>query len=763
MSERNLPIKVVMPRIDDIRKNIGMSKHTFFCDVTEDLQNQMINKLEKLSEFYKNIFKENDKIPAIGKIKVKQEAIAKTHKPAGFCKKCPIIGAGDLDEIYIKITKKSIDETIDLVRRLHSEEIRANLTAIDDITPITAEDRISKEIFEIETAKEFDKIKEKIKIRLFNFGNEFDNEVIYNYVKVKLEELGLGKKCKLIQFGSNIKFLKVEVQSFDDVLKLGEINGIKKVDFFQEYTLKQEDNRKCELDNDIKFKQGVDSNSIIGIIDGGISKDNPYLNNSIYAREEYVPQEYQNPSHGTFIASTIQYGDYLNDIVETDNRSFKFLDVVAIPNSDSSFGYTDTIGEDELMTIISEVIEKYHDVVKVWNLSIGIPNKVCDGNISDLAIFCDYIQDKYGVQFIISSGNYVEYPFRSWPPQNNILEADRIISPADSIRAITAGSIAYLESADSIVKRNEPSPFSRRGPGANYIVKPDVVDYGGNCRANGSCTNLGVKGMNNIGEIVEGIGTSYSAPRITKKFANILSDLQDENLLLSKAMLIHSARMNSRSILDQNTENIKYYGFGMPSNNSSDILMCSENDITLVFKQEITQGSHLELLDFPFPASLIDSNNKCHGEICMTLVYNPPLNADYGKEYCRTNIDVSFGTYKYEEDGKMKFTGQVPLEKNWDSKFEKAQVENGFKWSPVKSYYRKISKKGIDRNNGWKLRINMSPRYNEQVMPQEFVLIVTIKDPTNTFDIYTDVVSELRAQGYVVNDLSLKQQLRHRQ
>lgn len=49
-------------------------------------------------------------------------------------------------------------------------------------------------------------------------------------------------------------------------------------------------------------------------------------------------------------------------------------------------------------------------------------------------------------------------------------ERDRIISLADSVRAITVGSIALYETVDSIVKTNEPSPFSRRGPGANYIV-----------------------------------------------------------------------------------------------------------------------------------------------------------------------------------------------------------------------------------------------------------------------------------------------------
>ena len=65
----------------------------------------------------------------------------------------------------------------------------------------------------------------------------------------------------------------------------------------------------------------------------------------------------------------------------------------------------------------------------------------------------------------------------------------------------------------------------------------------------------------------------------------------DKDLLLAKAMIIHSARMNSRELLEQDQDNIKYYGFGMPSINVSDILHCSEDEVTLVFKQKVTAGT----------------------------------------------------------------------------------------------------------------------------------------------------------------------------
>ena len=93
-------------------------------------------------------------------------------------------------------------------------------------------------------------------------------------------------------------------------------------------------------------------------------------------------------------------------------------------------------------------------------------------------------------------------------------------------------------------------------------------------------------------------------------------------MLLAKAMIIHSARMNFRDSLEQNPNNIKYYGFGMPAVDVQDILQCGQDEITLVFRQKIAQGTHLEMFNFPYPKSLIH-DGKCFGEIGMTLAYNP--------------------------------------------------------------------------------------------------------------------------------------------
>lgn len=469
-----------------------------------------------------------------------------------------------------------------MVKNPPSQKFQANMTAIVDIQPIKPEEKISATLQAI-AQEDFNSIKKAIKLKIFDFDDDFDNTQIWEYVIRKLQLFHFENKYEIISYGDQIKFLKIEVTSYDDIIKLASINGVKTVGFFQEYSLPRDDFSVIEIQNilDAEYR---DSDVTIGIIDGGISEDNPFLKPYIVVREEYVSKIYQNPKHATFIASTIQYGNILNNISASEAYRFKFVDIVAIPNSDKDFGLTDSITEDDLMEIIEDVMDKYSESTKIWNLSLGIENKPCDGSMSDLGIFLDYIQDKYHVQFFVSSGNVNSRPLRNWPPQKGIGEHDRLISPADSVRAITVGSVALFDSTDSIVKFNEPSPFSRRGPGANYIVKPDIVDYGGNFSTSYKIDGLGVNGLDPLGKIIEGNGTSYSTPRSLQKYASIYEGMIEPDLLLAKAMLIHSARMNSRELLDEHPDNIKYYGFGIPSANTQDILQCSQDCVTLVFK-----------------------------------------------------------------------------------------------------------------------------------------------------------------------------------
>ena len=233
MKEKNLPIKLVMQKAEDTKSNDPGGKVTFFGEVTNELQTAIEGKFEQVLNFYQDVFNENEFVPAVGRITVKPEAIAKSHKPNDLCRKCTIIGSEDLGEIFIKVSAKSIKDTIKLVRNPPSKKFRANLTAVDDISPITSDEKISKSITQLVEQNAFDSIKRRIKVKLFDFDDEFDNTQIMDYVFKKFDEYGFGDNYEVITYGSSIMYIRVEVETYDDIVKLAGINGVKTVDFFQ--------------------------------------------------------------------------------------------------------------------------------------------------------------------------------------------------------------------------------------------------------------------------------------------------------------------------------------------------------------------------------------------------------------------------------------------------------------------------------------------------------------------------------------------------
>ena len=322
MSKKHLPIKVVYQKKTDTRRNKGGGTVKFFGKVTPELQRNISDKFSYILEFYQDVFEENRLVPAVGKITVKQEAIAKSHKPNDLCRMCPIIGGGGLDEIYIKLTPESIQETISLVKDPPTKRFQANLTTITDIQPIHAAEKISESLLIISAQGGFDTIQKKIKIKLFDFCNELDNTQIETYVMQKLLGLNLADTPELIAYGESIKYIKVSVSRYEDIQRIATINGVKTIDFFRSYTLPKGMEISSEAENCFReeaCESTRDSDVCIGIIDGGISENNTLLAPYITDRRIYIAPEYQNNDHATFIASIIQYGNELNRIPHTTN------------------------------------------------------------------------------------------------------------------------------------------------------------------------------------------------------------------------------------------------------------------------------------------------------------------------------------------------------------------------------------------------------------------------------------------------------------
>jgi hypothetical protein len=298
-------------------------------------------------------------------------------------------------------------------------------------------------------------------------------------------------------------------------------------------------------------------------------------------------------------------------------------------------------------------------------------------------------------------------------------------------------------------KLNEPSAFSRHGAGPNYVIKPDLVHYGGACSLDLSHVS-GIRSINGRGS-AENLGTSFSAPFVSKTLAQIYHQITPSpSPVLARALLTHNARdPRTKGRVPDGEEN--FLGFGLPSA-SLDCLECTPYSSTLVFDDVLRPGYYLEWDNFPYPASL-QRDGRYFGEIWMTVAFIPERGARWGSEYCETHIDAHFGVYRdnvSHETGEItsKFVGLVPPEhKNPGVLYESYQVEKLRKWAPVRTYYGNLGSNG-ERGDRWRLMVRLLTRHGiedaESFKPQPFSLIVTICDPEKKASVYDEMARSVR-------------------
>ena len=82
------------------------------------------------------------------------------------------------------------------------------MTAVLNVQPIFPQDKVTNELSEMSQQGKFDSIKTRIKIKVFDFNDEFDNSQIFEYVMRKLAALGLSENHEIITYGNQIKYIK---------------------------------------------------------------------------------------------------------------------------------------------------------------------------------------------------------------------------------------------------------------------------------------------------------------------------------------------------------------------------------------------------------------------------------------------------------------------------------------------------------------------------------------------------------------------------
>jgi serine protease AprX len=755
-----LPIKLIMPKQGTERKiPPGGAPPKPFRTVDDKYRSGLSNQVTALRSAIVPQIRHTDAAPV--RVKLLPKAAAKSHRPEHLFSHdtCPIIGAGRLGEIFVKATTAGLDHLTETIKNNSSERVKKELSCVESIEPVTPAYRrkgldpqdILRKSPRSRKGKGF-----MTRVRLFNFGADDDQPKLVR----DFENSCRKRDLQISQQGYSASSMTyaVECRSVEDVDALSRVVGVRSIMHMPLIrTIRPRMFNPEPLPQLLTRDDVTGDFPVVVVVDSGISDQLPELEGWVVGRDSQVAPEYQNTDHGTFVAGLICWGSHLNPtIAGLNDGPCGVFDLQVIPNLDPDKGDTLALMESEFLVSLESALHEHANEYKVWNLSLGTDTTCSLDEFSTLAEELDNLQEKYQVSFVISAGNYDTPPLLDFPRTTPQLDAGRITIPADSVLGITVGSISHVDYKKSGPKEHHPSAFSRHGAGPNYVIKPDLIHYGGSCSTDASHI-AGIRSINGAGS-AENIGTSFSAPLISRTLAQIYHRITPTPTpVLARALLTHHARdPRTGSRVPDGDEN--FFGFGLPASVPY-CLECTSHTSTLVFDDVLRPGYFLEWDDFPYPPSL-RRGGRYFGEIWMTVAFSPTRGSRWGTEYCETNIDAHFGVYRGQKsrmtgEVKTKFFGLVPPEhKNAGMLYESYQVEKLRKWAPVRTYYGDLGAKG-ERGDRWRLKLQLLTRHGIEdeaaFKPQPFSLIVTISDPDKKAPVYDEMAQIVRSRFQAEN------------
>ncbi len=435
------------------------------------------------------------------------------------------------------------------------------------------------------------------------------------------------------------------------------------------------------------------------IVDSGITSNHPLLATNVGHAEAILTAqttEADEHGHGTRVGGLAVFGSVRACYEDGNFASPVILFSARVLNDKNEF-------DDEMLIItqMRRAIEAFfaepHNC-RVFNISIGTLGPTLatnNGKQTEWAESLDILAREYGILIVVSAGNYLdilnrrgkeaeavlrEYPTYLFRPDAALCE------PATAGIPLVVGALAEHDAASvrhgadvqdiarAVASVDEPSPFTRTGPGVRNAVKPDLVHYGGNLLFGGTGSGGGRVIYNDAGtsimsfdrEITQRLfsfdfGTSYAAPRVARLAAMLwhyLQGIPDEiggepqaNLvraLIASAASIPEAATNRLSpLLDELKQDDRFAkltkelliamvcGYGLPDDELA--LASADRRVTLVWQGNI-QLDRFFIFEVPIPDVFLSA--KGDKRIITTLAFDPPVRGRR-KDYLGVTMEMN--------------------------------------------------------------------------------------------------------------------------
>lgn len=528
----------------------------------------------------------------------------------------------------------------------------------------------------------------------------------------------------------------------------------------------------------------------ICIIDSGVTPGNPFLTpvSRTDLFKSYLPD---NPNaadehgHGSGVASLAAYYS-LNHAKGGSNTGRVWVASARVLDAENK-------NHDRLFSLVlEEVVRTFHPHgIRIFNLSVGIVNQPWNLETkrtvqrkSWVAREIDRISQKYDVVFVISAGNIsseeVTRFLEDGKPYPTYLtdETSRLLDPAQAALALTVGSIAPTSltvgpagKTSAVALGNQPSPFTRSGPGIHREIKPELVEFGGNYVIDDERTTVRqnpgtdvIMASHTLSPALRtDAGTSYAAPRVAYTLARILGDLGGIvdgpiSASLLKAFCVNSATYRGDKEVKEFVDALgpadpkawRYVlGYGRPE--AARATGCDDHVVTLYFQGQIDQDS-VAYFDIPVPAALA---HKERGATALTVTV-----AHY-PEVQRSGLERYLGaTLKWRV-----FRGNVPrdeiirvmsIESEEESKDQAVDLPNELRFDPgitlrsrgtVQHAYAEWNTHPAEHSEShYTLAIAAYRRWpQKKPTPLPYAVVIRLEDHGRSVSLYSEVESALIA------------------
>ncbi|MEW6491714.1 MAG: S8 family peptidase [Cyanobacteriota bacterium] len=574
------------------------------------------------------------------------------------------------------------------------------LGAIDELVPLEPQDRIGR-LLELEPVQPGELA--PLDLELWHTGDRQEMKRYLDKIAEVLEDLSSDTTRMRMSdryIGDYLCIARIKVTH--DVLEL----------LLQEEIVKEIDRRpKPAFENTADYNLPIsnfpevipppEDHCGVLVIDSGVQRGHPLIAPVLGEADVFPDAQRQfikggpddEGGHGTNVAGIAIYGNIEKCIEQRSFDPTAWLFSARVTDENNQYD-EDLLLETQLREAILAFIEQYPNC-KIINISLGNAEQIYGDGLKQfrLAARIDEIAYEYqhkNIVFVISAGNAFYEEAKSHEqlltdyPKYLLNKSARIIDPATSAISLTVGSLSFGRgsSADSSDVRRQaianlpgyPSPFTRTGFGVDGMIKPDVVDFGGDLALNLDYReDLGLPRPRVLPDNEAGVsvltlakdyfgslfqmcsGTSFAAPPIANLAAQLFTKYPDASSNLIRVLIANSATLPREIPLEfqcqkkqskgQKTKQINkqlaIYGYGQP--NLQRAMYSAENYVILQEDNiSIPVGSfHIYEIP-PLPSEFFQTPGT--RILSIALAFDPPTRPTRGDSYL--GVTMEFNLFK---------------------------------------------------------------------------------------------------------------------